>query len=77
MKYRRNSDTHNYECIVFCSTIKRPATLQPIEQDHFNLVKLAALDALINCHTAIESQWQVHFAGTCGCVSKDTIFVIA
>jgi len=34
--------THNYECIVFCSVIKRPTTLQLTEQDHFNLVKHVA-----------------------------------
>ena len=34
--------THNYECTVFCSVIKRPTTLQLTKQDHFNLVKLVA-----------------------------------
>lgn len=34
--------THNYECIIFCSIIKRPTTLQLTEHDHLNLVKLLA-----------------------------------
>ena len=79
--------THNYACVVFCSIIKRPTTLQLTEQDHFNLVKLVAWDAFnkLSYCDIFTLQWlfsndallQVHFAGTCGCVSKDTIFIIA